>query len=125
MGSPVVWFEIKALDVERAKDFYTSLFGWKFFPVERGDGEYWLISTQEGTGSGGLVEGDPGNGQAVVLYVAVEELEPTVTMATALGATVEEAPIQIGVGSYAILRDPTGIKFGLFTPAERTTYGEQ
>jgi len=40
----VVHFEIPADDVERAKKFYSTLFGWK---IEKPPGEmdYWMIST--------------------------------------------------------------------------------
>ena len=40
----IVWFEIPADDVERAKSFYGELFGWK---IERFPGpmEYWHIDT--------------------------------------------------------------------------------
>jgi uncharacterized protein len=40
--SSIVWFEIPADDVERAKAFYGALFGWKIekFP---GQMEYWHI----------------------------------------------------------------------------------
>src|ERR1051326_7038213 len=40
----IVWFEIPVDNVERAKSFYGSLFGWK---IERFPGpmEYWHIDT--------------------------------------------------------------------------------
>lgn len=40
----IVHFEIPADDVERARKFYSTLFGWK---IEKPEGEmdYWMIST--------------------------------------------------------------------------------
>lgn len=118
MGSPVVWFEIRTEEPTRAMEFYSALFGWAFTPIEDRERAYWLISTKEGTGTGGLVEQDGGDGQAVMLYVGVEDLEATVTMATALGAWLEQPPTDISpeVGRYAILADPNGCRFGLWTP---------
>jgi predicted enzyme related to lactoylglutathione lyase len=55
----IVHFEIPADDVERARKFYSTLFGWKIEKIEvRKDGEtmdYWMISTtasSEGKGGG-------------------------------------------------------------------------
>lgn len=55
----IVHFEIPADDVERARKFYSTLFGWKIEKIEvRKDGEtmdYWMISTTsslEGKGGG-------------------------------------------------------------------------
>ena len=45
----IVHFEIPADDVERARKFYSTLFGWKIEKIEvRKDGDimdYWMIST--------------------------------------------------------------------------------
>src|SRR6266853_4025973 len=52
----IVWFEIPADNVERAKKFYGALFGWKIekFP---GMTDYWHIDTGGGddTPDGGLM----------------------------------------------------------------------
>jgi predicted enzyme related to lactoylglutathione lyase len=55
----IVHFEIPADDVERARKFYSTLFGWKIEKIEvMKDGEtidYWMISTtssSEGKGGG-------------------------------------------------------------------------
>jgi len=46
----IVHFEIPADDVERSKNFYTDLFGWKIEnwpgPVSQ-DMEYWMITTTD------------------------------------------------------------------------------
>ncbi len=40
----IVWFEIPADNPERAKAFYSNLFGWKINPFP-GGGDYWHIDT--------------------------------------------------------------------------------
>ena len=40
----IVWFEIPADDVKRAKSFYTALFGWKIKAIP-GMQNYWHIDT--------------------------------------------------------------------------------
>jgi len=45
----IVHFEIPADNVERARKFYSTCFGWKIEKME-GEMEYWMIS-QEGDSS--------------------------------------------------------------------------
>src|SRR2546428_12332066 len=56
-SASIVWFEIPADNVERAKKFYGELFGWKIekFP---GPMEYWHIDTggADGTPPGGVLK---------------------------------------------------------------------
>ncbi len=40
------YFEIQADNIERAKNFYESLFGWKFAKAEGLPVEYWRIETK-------------------------------------------------------------------------------
>ena len=54
----IVHFEIPADEVERAKKFYSDLFGWKMEKWPRTDDndtsstmEYWLISTTDSNGN--------------------------------------------------------------------------
>ena len=67
----IVHFEIPADDVERARKFYSTLFGWKIEKIEvRKDGDtmdYWMISTsfrgdsneKSSAIEGGLIETGP------------------------------------------------------------------
>jgi predicted enzyme related to lactoylglutathione lyase len=41
----VVHFEIPADDLERAKDFYGSVFGWRLQTMPMGDGDYTVVTT--------------------------------------------------------------------------------
>jgi hypothetical protein len=61
----VVHFEIPADDVERAKKFYTDLFGWKMEKWPGTDGndpsssamEYWIINTTDDKGNKASIGG--------------------------------------------------------------------
>ncbi len=72
-GAPasIVWFEIPADNVERARTFYGKLFGWK---IERfpGPKPYWHIDTggAEATPDGGMMERQCPE-QSVTNYVGV------------------------------------------------------
>ena len=47
-----MYFEIQADDVNRAADFYSRVFGWKFSEVEGLSIPYWHIETGSGSGGG-------------------------------------------------------------------------
>lgn len=116
----VVHFEIHADDPERAKSFYSALFGWK---ITRWDGpiEYWLIDTgpktDQGIDGGMLRRSAPIDGQAVIAYVCTidcEKIETTMTTAQQLGAIITLPKTAIpGVGWMAYLKDTEGNIFGI------------
>jgi predicted enzyme related to lactoylglutathione lyase len=74
----IVHFEIPADDLERARKFYSTLFGWK---IERMDAEmeYWMISQSGDTsdksslGGGLMKRKDPQ--QSVLNYVGVPSID--------------------------------------------------
>jgi predicted enzyme related to lactoylglutathione lyase len=72
----IVWFEIPADDVERAKSFYGELFGWK---IERFPGpmEYWHIDTggSDDTPDGGLLKRQNPGQQGITNYIGVASVD--------------------------------------------------
>src|ERR1051325_7728436 len=73
-SSNIIWFEIPADEPERAKKFYSTLFGWKInmFP---GMIDYWHIDTGGGddTPDGGLLARKHPQ-QPITNYVNVESV---------------------------------------------------
>lgn len=49
----IVHFDLLAEDLERAKTFYSSLFGWNFEPAP-GWTDFYLITTADADGSPGV-----------------------------------------------------------------------
>jgi predicted enzyme related to lactoylglutathione lyase len=121
----VVHFEIHADEVERAKAFYSALFGWQFDEVM--PGLYWLITTgpdSEPGINGGLMQRQQGqSGDIVMAYVCtieVEDIDATLTKAEKLGATIAMPRHAIpGVGWQAYARDSEGNVFGLHQRDEK------
>ena len=70
--------EIPAEDIERAKKFYTELFGWKVQKAE-GPMEYWLIATTDEKGEEGV-----GGGMMRRQDRKIEILGPVTNAATTL-----------------------------------------
>src|SRR5262249_57247088 len=79
----VVWFEIPADNIERARTFYSNLFGWK---VDKFPGPttkpYWLIDTRadDASRNGGMMERQFPD-HTITNYIAV----PSVDRAAANG----------------------------------------
>ena len=118
----VVWWEIETPDPERFQEFGNALWGWTFEPAFAGTelgADYWIITAGE-RGIGGLQRAQtaalPHPGTR--LYLEVDDLEATLRQATALGALIERERTALGGADrwFAIMRDPSGVSFGLWTP---------
>src|SRR4029450_6915487 len=105
----IVWFEIAANDVDRAKKFYTALFGWKIklFP---GRTDYWHIDTGGGndTPDGGLMARKYPE-QPVTNYVAVSSVEKSAAKVEKLGGKICLSKTAVpGRGYFIICEDTEG-----------------
>ena len=85
MAQPVVHFEIIGNDPQNLRDYYTGLFGWEFdtpSPVAEEvsePGSYGfldLVTSEDGTGIRGGVEGGPSYKSHAVFYVASRMSRP-------------------------------------------------
>lgn len=123
VAASLVWFEIPADSIERAKKFYGSLFGWKFNKLQAAVNDYWHIDT-------GGIDASPDGGlmprlhlqQPITNYVSV----PSVTKATAkvekLGGTICKPKTAVpGMGYFVICLDTEGNTFALWEMNERAT----
>jgi predicted enzyme related to lactoylglutathione lyase len=109
------WTDIGVPDLRRAIDFYTALFGWE---INEGPAEY-------GGYSMCLVDGSP---VAAIspsqdtdteywwnAYFAADDLNATVKLVDDNGGTTVMAPMDVmGQGRMAIVKDPSGARFGLW-----------
>jgi uncharacterized protein len=120
----VIWFEIWVSDMERARAFYSGLFGWKFSPLSEYDaeGNYQEIDAGAEAGVNGALVLQPGRerpgGRGSVLYVHVADLEEAAAKAVALGGRLvrERTPIAAGMGSFVLVADTEGNDLGLWVP---------
>lgn len=128
--NPVVHFEIPADDVERAKEFYTKLFGWGIERFEMEGGEpYWIIQTTEvddkmmpttpGVINGGMMKRQ-NPGQPLMNYISVDSIEKFLDDIVAAGGKICMPKMEIakGMGWIACFQDTEGNMMGLHTPAE-------
>ena len=105
--------EIPADDPERAKRFYSEIFGWSFDAME-GYPDYFLFRTEGGVG-GAIGKRGVSAGQQLRDYVTVPSVDEALGRVPELGGTVvtpkEEVP---GQGWYAVINDSEGNEIGLW-----------
>ena len=118
-GSPS-WADLLAHDGQKAKDFYTALFGWTYddHPV----GPEMVYTMYSHRGQAVCASAEPGPGQENLpphwsVYVTVDDLEGALERAKAAGGTVVFAPCDVlDVGRMAIIQDPQGAYLRLWYP---------
>ena len=124
MDHTIVHFEIPAQDVEKLKQFYEEVFGWKITqypsPID-----YWVIETvpvdsngiplRPGINGGMFRKQEPGI--KPINYFAVESINDFLAKIQKLGGKVispkQEVP---NVGWIAAAEDPEGNQFALIQP---------
>jgi hypothetical protein len=122
------WTEIASSDAEKAKAFYTEVFGWKFQDSKAAtDGfAYHEYYTGDEYPTGGLYEITPEMCPEGPLppphfmtYIAVDDVDENAKLATELGGTIIKEPSDIpNTGRFAIIQDPTGAVFATFKMQE-------
>ncbi|MFF4564958.1 VOC family protein [Streptomyces sp. NPDC001435] len=113
------WVELATRDTDRARDFYTTVFGWTV------NSSQWY--TQWGIGGedfGGMTDmGDrfpPEVPPHWMPYFAVTDVDATVQVAVAAGGSVLAEPMSMGnVRRIGVLRDPQGAAFGVYAEVDR------
>jgi len=127
MPNAVSFFAINADDVPRARDFYTSVFGWNFEPW--GPPGFYLIATgQEAPGvghSGGLQERrELVRGQKMIGWectISVADIDETIRAIEARGGRLVTPKFHIPtVGTVAYFADTEGNVAGISQPEPRT-----
>lgn len=119
------WTEIASNDAAKCMEFYSNVFGWKFTVSQATDGfAYHEYTTGGGYPTGGLYQITPEmcpDGETLppphfMTYIAVDSVDESATLAAELGGTIIKAPDNIpNTGRFAIIADPTGAMFSLFT----------
>ncbi len=122
----VVHFEVPAEDMERAKEFYTKVFGWKIDRVPNMD--YHMVSTVEtdekgmpktsGAINGGMMMKHDDTPSPVIV-IKVADIEESLKKVKASGGKVVMETQRVGdMGLYARFLDPEGNIMGVWQDLE-------
>jgi predicted enzyme related to lactoylglutathione lyase len=118
----IVHFEIPADDLSRAKDFYTSTFGWQLDDMEGLD--YTIVRTvdvddqqlpkEPGAINGGMMKRSPET-PFPVITINVDSIADSLKKVEAGGGSIVQPRQEIpGMGAYAYFKDTEGNVMGLW-----------
>ena len=105
-----VWRDLQTSDPERAKAFYTELFGWTVKPMGMGDFTYDMLANGD-KDFGGMMPLDPASGVPPhwVSYVHVPSVDESVDAAARFGGTgLRPADRHSGYRALCDRRQPAG-----------------
>jgi predicted enzyme related to lactoylglutathione lyase len=112
MAGQMVHLEIPAGDTAKAREFWSSLFGWEWQTVE-GPTEYHMTRFSETTG-GAIYAPDPPDKRGARVYFDVDEINAANARVNELGGEAGEAMPVPGMGWFSICMDTEGNEFGLW-----------
>jgi predicted enzyme related to lactoylglutathione lyase len=114
-----VWHDHVSGDPDKARSFYSDLLGWETEIFEAGEIAYPMIKVNETT-HGGFGPAQGGAPPHWLGHVGVEDVDETVAQAEGAGGSLLAAPMDIPeVGRMAVLRDPQGAAFSVFSSASQ------
>lgn len=116
----IAWFSLMTTDVDKSNDYYTKLMGWELSDFEVG-ADTVKIYAAAGAPFGNPV---PLDGDDVpthwITYFSVEDVDASCRKAAELGGAVCVEPFDLPtVGRTAVITDPAGAAFHLFTPENK------
>jgi uncharacterized protein len=109
----IMHFEIPADNVERAKSFYSKLFGWEMKEIPGMD--YWMVTTsgEKPVGGGMMKRQNPG--QTIVNYIDVPSVDKYAAEIEKLGGKIVFSKTAIPeMGYFAICLDTENNSFGIW-----------
>jgi uncharacterized protein len=112
------WFELLARDIEKAKQFYTSLFEWRVAETPKyGPFPYTIFKVGDQSVAGGVQFGDDWDVYPRwQVYFAVDDYKATIARAAALGGTLTFERDVPETGRMGIIRDDRHAIFVVMEP---------
>jgi predicted enzyme related to lactoylglutathione lyase len=112
-----VWHELMTPDTAAAAEFYSKVLPWRTAPSSVPGYTIWMAGQ---TQVGGLMAQPSDAGEAPprwLVYVGTPDVDATCARAEGLGARLCKPAMDIpNVGRFAVLADPQGATFAVFTP---------
>ncbi len=109
------WNELASPDVDGSTEFYSALFGWKIERVADSPMPYWTIQSAAGRANGGIRNPQPGEPPNWSVYFGYDDVAAGIAKVEQLGGSKLIGPMPIGPGTIAVVSDPQGASFTLYT----------
>lgn len=123
MADGFIWYELVTNDIDEAVKFYGKVVGWDFKDSGMPGMKYVLFG-KEGRDVGGIMSwaqaGASGMDPQWMGHIHTAKLDDEVAAVVADGGQVVKPVTDIpGVGRFAVVLDPQGVKYLLFEPGSR------
>lgn len=115
-GAPA-WIDLMTSDPEKAKDFYSQLFGWTYETGDQDKYGGYIMAFKNGQPVAGMMKNDGQSGYPDVwtTYLRVEDINATVDAATRNGGQIFLPPMEVPEqGHMAMIGDAGGAAVGLW-----------
>src|SRR5436190_1951891 len=115
-----VWCELMTTDTAAAESFYKKVVGWSAVPFAP-DGSYTVFNNPSGGVAGMMKLPDSARQMGApphwLMYVGTPNVDETAMRVAQLGGrVVKQAEDLPNVGRFAVVQDPFGATFAIFTP---------
>jgi predicted enzyme related to lactoylglutathione lyase len=107
------WTDLVTPDLAASSEFYGGLFGWTISELE-GAGGYRVIKNGE-RDNGGVMPVGPGTPASWYPYFGHPDVDRLIAEIGGLGGQVLNGPMKIWEGTIAVLGDPQGAVFAVWT----------
>lgn len=121
-GTPA-WVDLASADVDQARGFYETVFGWGYTENPTDQPEYsYYIAELGGRRTAGMMQLRPEMAEAGMppvwsTYVSVDDADATVAKVVEAGGTVLSPVMAVmDTGRMAVFSDPTGAVVGIWEP---------
>jgi uncharacterized protein len=115
VAGALCWNELATSDVDASSGFYGELFEWTYEPIEESPIRYLVIKNTDGHGNGGIRPRQEMEPSYWLVYFGSNDLEADVAKAGELGGNALVPPMEAGPGRIAVLQDPQGAVFALYS----------
>src|SRR5438045_9076611 len=119
MPGKLVHFELPVQDTQRAKTFWSGVFGWEFGDSAMPGMEYYMVRT--GEDQGGAVFPADNAGSGLIVYFDTDDIDASIAKVRELGGKAEDKMPNPQVGGFAPCSDTGGINFSIFQSDESVT----
>jgi predicted enzyme related to lactoylglutathione lyase len=110
----IVHFELPADDVDRAKGFWSGVFGWTFEGME---GPFTYLMTQGEEPVGAIYPSQEGE-RGPVVYMPTDDIDATLASIREAGGSADDKQPIPTIGWFARCKDTEGNSFSLFESDE-------
>lgn len=118
-----IWHELMTTDTDAAGAFYSRVMPWRVQPSGMPGYTLWVMGKARAGGLMALPE-QQGAGPHWLTYIGTPSVDSTLEGVQRLGGKVIKGGTDIpNVGRYAVVSDPQGVAFAVYTPAPGSADG--